>query len=175
MHMTLLLWVLVALLCQKDSLGWIRSASVKNRIIIHQATSLSIVNATPTVTRPKRTTGIPDASPTVNPDIADVPSIFKETRDIQQEMDTFLSQDHYYVILYDDPVNKRAYVANCLMDIFNWTEVVANDVMMRAHNFGYAITGEFSKAVAEEYCQKLRYKRLSAETRKAEGSDGHDG
>lgn len=54
------------------------------------------------------------------------------------------------------------------MEVFNWTESLANDVMYQAHNNGFAITGEYSKDVADDYCKKLVAKGLFAEVRKSD-------
>ena len=53
------------------------------------------------------------------------PNIFKENRDIQKEFDNYGNEDKYAVILYNDPFNKRIYVATCLMEVFSWTEEMA--------------------------------------------------
>ena len=53
------------------------------------------------------------------------PDIFKENRDIQKEFDNYGNDDKYAVILYNDPFNKRIYVATCLMEVFTWTEEMA--------------------------------------------------
>ena len=33
-----------------------------------------------------------------------------------------LNNNNWNVILYNDPINKRAYVQGVLMDVFNWDE-----------------------------------------------------
>ena len=53
------------------------------------------------------------------------PNIFKENRDIQKEFDNYGNEDKYAVILYNDPFNKRIFVATCLMEVFSWTEEMA--------------------------------------------------
>jgi len=54
------------------------------------------------------------------------PKIFKESRDIQKEFDSYNEDDKYKVILYNDPFNKRIYVATCLMETFCWSEEEAS-------------------------------------------------
>jgi ATP-dependent Clp protease adapter protein ClpS len=55
-----------------------------------------------------------------------------------------------------------------LMEIFSWSESLATSVMLEAHNNGFAVTGEYSKEVALDYCTKLLEKGLYAETRKSD-------
>jgi len=47
---------------------------------------------------------------------------------IQKLYEEFIEENNeeYMVILYDDPFNKRAYVASVLMDVFSWSEDMAN-------------------------------------------------
>ena len=42
-----------------------------------------------------------------------------------------INNNNYVVILYNDPINKRAYVQGVLMEVFNWDEMKANSVMMQ--------------------------------------------
>ena len=72
------------------------------------------------------------------------------------------------MLLYNDPINKRVYVANVLMEVFSWDEVLANSVMLEAHTNGFAVTGEYNKETAFEYVKKLTDRGLFAEARKAD-------
>lgn len=105
------------------------------------------------------------AQPAVEPE--GIPGLFKETRDIQKEFNEY-SEALFYVVLFDDPVNKRAYVAQCLMEVFGWDLAKAESIMLLAHNFGYAVTGEWPKDVAESYCTALLDKGLHAEVHPVE-------
>ena len=58
------------------------------------------------------------------------PDLFKESRDIQKEFDNYGDDDKYAVILYNDPFNKRIYVATCLMEVFSWTEEMAAGIRL---------------------------------------------
>jgi hypothetical protein len=58
------------------------------------------------------------------------PDLFKESRDIQKEFDNYGNDDKYAVILYNDPFNKRIYVATCLMEVFSWTEEMAAGIRL---------------------------------------------
>lgn len=97
------------------------------------------------------------------PQVPDSPDIiFKESRDIQREFEEFFQDNNYYCILFDDPFNKRKYVEAVLMQVFSWTQAYANEVMMTAHNTGFAVTGEFAKDIAEQYADELKKHNLEA-------------
>ena len=84
---------------------------------------------------------------------------------MDQEFEDMMSNNNYMVVLYNDPVNKRAYVQQTLMEVFNWDENKANEVMMQAHTYGLAIAGEWYKELAEEYSLQLNKKNLVAEAK----------
>ena len=91
--------------------------------------------------------------------------LFKENRDVQKEFEDYIDDNKFYVVLYNDPFNKRLYVQQALMDVMSMTEVVAQDTMMQAHTYGFAVAGEWVKEVAEDYAKKLVEKGLVAEAK----------
>jgi ATP-dependent Clp protease adapter protein ClpS len=99
----------------------------------------------------------------VEPQIPDF--LFKENRDVQKEFEDYIDDNKFYVILYNDPFNKRVYVQQALMDVMSMTEAVAQDTMMQAHTYGFAVAGEWVKEVAEDYAKKLVEKGLVAEAK----------
>ena len=40
--------------------------------------------------------------------------------DIEKEFNEYTDEETYVVLLYNDPFNKRNYVASCLMEVFSW-------------------------------------------------------
>ena len=96
-----------------------------------------------------------------------VPELFKEQRCFELEFEKFMGEDFYNVLLYNDPFNKRIYVATSLMQVFGWTEDMATEVMLQAHNNGYAVLGEWFKELAEEYSSQLTGKGLLNEVVKS--------
>jgi ATP-dependent Clp protease adapter protein ClpS len=58
--------------------------------------------------------------------------------------------------LYNDPMNKREYVARCLMETCGLSEGQAFQVMMSAHQNGAAVVGRYAFEQAELYYQSLR-------------------
>jgi ATP-dependent Clp protease adapter protein ClpS len=61
------------------------------------------------------------------------------------------------------------------MEVFSWSETMANDVMMQAHTNGYAVTGEYMQEVANEYCGALTQRGLLAEVVASADMKGGDG
>jgi ATP-dependent Clp protease adapter protein ClpS len=97
--------------------------------------------------------------------------LFKESRDVQKEFEEYCNQNKYILILYNDPVNRRQYVQNCLMAVLSFTEPVAQDVMLQAHTYGFAVAGEFSKDIAIDYAKRLVEMGLVAEAKPAADDD----
>lgn len=46
--------------------------------------------------------------------------IFKESRDVMKEFEEFNDDDKYYLVLYNDPYNKRQYVQACLQEVVSF-------------------------------------------------------
>lgn len=104
------------------------------------------------------------------------PFVFKEFNDIEKEFSEYKeNNENFMLVLFNDPFNKRIYVATCLMQIMSFTEETAADVMMQAHTNGLAIVGEYSKEVANDYCKKLNDKGLMAEVMQKNGGDEAEG
>ena len=64
----------------------------------------------------------------------------------------------WLVRLYNDPMNKREFVARCLTEICGLGDGAAYGVMMRAHQNGIAVIGNYHRELAE-----LHKARLSGE------------
>jgi len=71
--------------------------------------------------------------------------------------------DQYRLLLFNDPLNKREFVARCLMTICLLKESDAFQVMMKAHKEGVAIIGTYAFETAEAYCEGLRTKGLTVD------------
>mmetsp|Transcript_29722 Transcript_29722/g.64359 ORF Transcript_29722/g.64359 Transcript_29722/m.64359 type:complete len:161 (-) Transcript_29722:387-869(-) len=59
------------------------------------------------------------------------------------------------VRLWNDPMNKREYVARCLTEIVSLSDGSAYQVMMQAHQFGVAVIGTYHQERAELYRDSL--------------------
>lgn len=97
---------------------------------------------------------------------------FKENK--EDEAENFSEDEKWMVILYNDPINKRQFVQAAIMEVFQFTEAVAHETMMRAHVYGFAVCGEWYKELSEEYCQQLLKKGLIAEAKPVKDENGGD-
>ena len=62
--------------------------------------------------------------------------------------------------LYNDPMNKREFVARCLVEICSLDDGEAFSVMMNAHKNGLSVIGTWQKELAEMYKQQLQEEGL---------------
>jgi ATP-dependent Clp protease adapter protein ClpS len=95
---------------------------------------------------------VPQGTPEIN-------GIFRPIYEFEENID----ESSWLVVLFNDPFNKRQFVQQALMEVFNWDESRANGVMMQAHTNGMAVCGEFYKELAEGYAKQLQDKGLDAE------------
>ncbi|KAL7528527.1 hypothetical protein ACHAWF_002591 [Thalassiosira exigua] len=61
----------------------------------------------------------------------------------------------WLVRLYNDPFNKREFVARCLMEVCGLDDGMAFGVMMRAHQIGIGVVGNYHREMAEMYKMRL--------------------
>mmetsp|Transcript_12683 Transcript_12683/g.16229 ORF Transcript_12683/g.16229 Transcript_12683/m.16229 type:complete len:157 (+) Transcript_12683:86-556(+) len=61
----------------------------------------------------------------------------------------------WLVRLYNDPMNKREFVARCLTEICSLDDGEAYNVMMKAHQVGIAVIGNYHQEMAELYKMRL--------------------
>mmetsp|Transcript_9935 Transcript_9935/g.14043 ORF Transcript_9935/g.14043 Transcript_9935/m.14043 type:complete len:166 (+) Transcript_9935:169-666(+) len=85
-----------------------------------------------------------------------------EKKDTKDDVDE--EQKHgteaWEVRLYNDPMNKREFVARCLTQITGLSDTAAYQVMMQAHNHGLAVVGRYAFEIAELYHDSLREQGL---------------
>lgn len=66
------------------------------------------------------------------------------------------SKDRGWLVrLYNDPMNKREFVARCLMEIVGLDDAAAYTVMMKAHQLGISVVGNYPREMAEMYKMRL--------------------
>jgi ATP-dependent Clp protease adapter protein ClpS len=81
-------------------------------------------------------------------------------REKKSDVDVATNEDSekdrgWLVRLYNDPMNKREFVAMCLNDICGLGDGAAYDVMMKAHQTGIAVIGNYHRELAEMYWARL--------------------
>eukprot|EP00425_Heterocapsa_triquetra_P039295 CAMPEP_0195084442 /NCGR_PEP_ID=MMETSP0448-20130528/25124_1 /TAXON_ID=66468 /ORGANISM="Heterocapsa triquestra, Strain CCMP 448" /LENGTH=173 /DNA_ID=CAMNT_0040117753 /DNA_START=1 /DNA_END=522 /DNA_ORIENTATION=+ len=79
--------------------------------------------------------------------------------------------DEYRLLLFNDPLNKREFVARCLMTICLLKEGDAYQVMMKAHKEGVAVVGTYKFETAEAYCEGCKAQGLSVDIIPVDGDD----
>lgn len=75
-------------------------------------------------------------------------------KDIEKESDPKNSKG-WAIRLYNDPMNKREFVARCLTEVCSLTDGAAYQCMMKAHQAGIAVVGEYHLEMAELYRDQL--------------------
>ena len=82
----------------------------------------------------------------------------KEQKKAIDENDTDEQDDKdrgWLVRLYNDPMNKREFVARALTEICSLDDGAAYNVMMKAHQIGIAVIGNYHREMAELYKMRL--------------------
>jgi ATP-dependent Clp protease adapter protein ClpS len=92
-----------------------------------------------------------------SPAILDKPATKEEikiSKDAEKES-TPSNSKGWAVRLYNDPMNKREFVARCLTEVCSLSDGAAYQCMMRAHQFGISVIGEYHLEMAELYRDQL--------------------
>lgn len=71
--------------------------------------------------------------------------------------------DKYKVMLFNDSMNSREYVARSLVQVVGMPESSAFDVMLKAHKDGMAQVGIWVGEIAEAYCDQLKTRGIVSE------------
>jgi ATP-dependent Clp protease adapter protein ClpS len=90
------------------------------------------------------------------PAVLDKPAVedkVEQKDDVKQ--DARHGKENWKVRLYNDPMNKREFVARCLMEIVGLSDTSAYQTMMHAHNNGLAVIGHYNLERAELYRDRL--------------------
>mmetsp|Transcript_11187 Transcript_11187/g.20128 ORF Transcript_11187/g.20128 Transcript_11187/m.20128 type:complete len:166 (+) Transcript_11187:107-604(+) len=82
----------------------------------------------------------------------------KKEKKVTDENDTQDEQEKdrgWLVRLYNDPMNKREFVAMCLMEVCGLDDGASYTIMMKAHQAGLAVIGNYHRELAEMYKTRL--------------------
>lgn len=91
------------------------------------------------------------------PAIADKPST-KDAESVSKEAEKSSKSSNskgWAVRLFNDPMNKREFVARCLTEVCALSDGAAYQCMMRAHQFGVSVIGQYHLEMAELYRDQL--------------------
>jgi len=87
-----------------------------------------------------------------------------EKKDVEKDKSTERSEKFdsggWEVRLYNDPMNKREFVARCLSTICGKSDSESFQIMMQAHNNGMGVIGRYMFEVAELYYGSLQEEGL---------------
>lgn len=82
----------------------------------------------------------------------------KKEKEVIKENDSESEQEKdrgWLVRLYNDPMNKREFVAMCLMEVCGLDDGASYTIMMKAHQTGIAVIGNYHREMAEMYKERL--------------------
>ena len=91
------------------------------------------------------------------PAVLDKPeTLEKVDQDEATERDARFDAGGWEIRLYNDPFNKREFVARCLTTICGKSDSESYQIMMQAHNNGMGVVGRYMFEVAELYYGSLQ-------------------
>ena len=90
-----------------------------------------------------------------------------EKKVLRQVDEASVNDGMFQVVLFNDEMNTREYVARVLVVVCNLSEGDAYGIMEKAHRDGYAVVGVWGAEVAEMYTEMLKAKGLQADMTEA--------
>eukprot|EP00529_Nitzschia_sp_RCC80_P036923 CAMPEP_0113456784 /NCGR_PEP_ID=MMETSP0014_2-20120614/9068_1 /TAXON_ID=2857 /ORGANISM="Nitzschia sp." /LENGTH=190 /DNA_ID=CAMNT_0000348253 /DNA_START=87 /DNA_END=659 /DNA_ORIENTATION=+ /assembly_acc=CAM_ASM_000159 len=81
--------------------------------------------------------------------------------DIEEQKDN--NRDGWEIRLWNDPFNKREFVARCLTTICNKSDTESYQIMMQAHKNGMGVIGRYHFEIAEQYHGSLKENGLTVD------------
>lgn len=87
----------------------------------------------------------------------------KEKTDDSTDLEERYSSGEWKIRLYNDPFNKREFVARCLTTICGKSDSESFSIMMEAHNNGMGVVGLYAFEIAELYHSRLKEEGLSVD------------
>ena len=98
-----------------------------------------------------------DMTLSAGPAVLDKPATKKEDKvDKEAKKESAGAKSKGWAVrLYNDPMNKREFVARCLTEVCGLNDGSAYQVMMAAHQFGRSVIGNYHLEMAELYRDQL--------------------
>lgn len=84
------------------------------------------------------------------------PETIEKVKEDKKEESAGTKQPAWEVRLFNDPFNKREFVAMCLATICGKNDTESYQIMMQAHQNGMGIIGRYDYEIAELYNKSLR-------------------
>jgi ATP-dependent Clp protease adapter protein ClpS len=89
------------------------------------------------------------------PAVLDKPKTIEKIDEKVDEKDEQLGSDGWEIRLFNDPFNKREFVARCLTTICGKSDSESYQIMMQAHKNGMGVVGRYMLEIAELYYKSL--------------------
>ena len=96
------------------------------------------------------------------PSVLEKPETIEKTKESTQQGEKY-GTEAWEIRLYNDPFNKREFVARCLSTICGKSDTESFQIMMQAHQHGMGIVGRYNLEVAELYYKSLSENGLLVE------------
>ncbi|CAB9498589.1 protease adapter protein ClpS [Seminavis robusta] len=109
------------------------------------------------------TTRIHAGPAVLEPTIKEPETVEKEDLEDKTKDESKYKKGGWAVRLFNDPMNKREFVAMCLSKITGLSDGQAYQVMMQAHQNGVSVVGRYDQERAELYRDSLRDNGLSVD------------
>eukprot|EP00977_Amphora_coffeiformis_P026291 scaffold25421_cov162-Amphora_coffeaeformis.AAC.1 len=84
----------------------------------------------------------------------------QKTTDRKASQDAGTKLPAFLLRLWNDPYNKREFVARCLAEVCGKSDTESFQIMMQAHQAGMGIIGQYDLEIAELYLQSLKERSL---------------
>lgn len=91
------------------------------------------------------------------------PETIEKVKEDKKEQSSGTKMPAWEVRLFNDPVNKREFVAMCLATICGKNDTESYQIMMQAHQNGMGIIGRYDFEIAELYNKSLRDNGLTVD------------
>lgn len=96
--------------------------------------------------------------------VVDKPATVKEKKIVttpdQTEKEAGTKLPAFLLRLWNDPYNKREFVARCLAEVCGKSDTESFQIMMHAHQQGMGVVGQYDFEIAELYLESLKERGL---------------
>mmetsp|Transcript_4704 Transcript_4704/g.12313 ORF Transcript_4704/g.12313 Transcript_4704/m.12313 type:complete len:172 (-) Transcript_4704:1134-1649(-) len=97
------------------------------------------------------------------PSVVDSPTIEKTTEEDKTTDEVRAKTPMWEIRLWNDPFNKREFVARCLAEVCGKSDTESFQIMMHAHKNGMGVIGRYDFEIAELYYKTLREEGLTVD------------
>lgn len=104
----------------------------------------------------------PAAVPVLYSTVIDEPATIEKTdrKTTPDDSEAGTKLPAFLLRLWNDPYNKREFVARCLAEVCGKSDTESFQIMMQAHQQGMGVIGQYDLEIAELYLQSLKERSL---------------